>query len=353
MREYTNVIIKEADRLQRLMDRMLDAARRPRRADGHPRSAGARAHLVEAEFGIDIERDYDPSIPVVGDREQLIQAVLNIARNAAQVAARASPCVRAPCASHHLRQRHRLALELRVIDDGPGVPAEIQERIFNPLVSGRGRRHRLGLRSPRRSSRHQGVIEFESRPGRTIFRILLPLTMKPVWIVDDDRSIRWVLEKASAGRHRLQSVHLARRTRSTRFRRRAGCAGLRHPHAGRSGLELLNAVKRAIRRAGHRHDGALGSGQRGLRLPGRRLRIPAEALRHRPGGRAGPPRARREPARAEAVETAAQTPEILGQAPAMQEVFRAIGRLSRSSVTVLITGESAPARNSSRARCTA
>ena len=75
-----------------------------------------------------------------------------------------------------LRQRHKLALELQVIDDGPGVPAEIQDKIFNPLVSGREGGTGLGLSLAQTFVHyHQGVIEFESRPGRTTFRILLPL----------------------------------------------------------------------------------------------------------------------------------------------------------------------------------
>ena len=135
--------------------------------------------LVRAEFGVEIQRDYDPSIPeIVGDREQLIQAVLNIARNAAQTGAkRISFRTRAVRQITILRQRHKLALELQVVDDGPGVPEEIQDRIFNPLVSGREGGTGLGLSLAQTFVQyHQGVIEFESRPGRTTFRILLPLT---------------------------------------------------------------------------------------------------------------------------------------------------------------------------------
>jgi len=179
LREYTQVIIKEADRLQRLMDRMLTPHRAPRVEPVSIHEVLERVRsLVGAEFGADIERDYDPSIPpVLGDREQLIQAVLNIARNAAQAgAAHISFRTRAVRQLTILRQRHRLALELQVIDDGPGVPAEIQERIFSPLVSGREGGTGLGLSLAQTYVQyHQGVIEFESRPGRTIFRILLPL----------------------------------------------------------------------------------------------------------------------------------------------------------------------------------
>jgi two-component system nitrogen regulation sensor histidine kinase GlnL len=180
LREYTQVIIKEADRLQRLMDRMLTPHRAPRIEPVGIHEVLERVRsLARAEFGVEIERDYDPSIPeVVGDREQLIQAVLNIARNAAQAGAkRISFRTRAVRQITILRQRHKLALELQVVDDGPGVPEEIQDRIFNPLVSGREGGTGLGLSLAQTFVQyHQGVVEFESRPGRTIFRILLPLT---------------------------------------------------------------------------------------------------------------------------------------------------------------------------------
>ena len=180
LREYTQVIIKEADRLQALMDRMLTPHRAPRIEPMSMHEVLERVRsLVKAEFGVVIERDYDPSLPeLVGDREQLIQAVLNIARNAAQAGGTSILFrTRAIRQATILRQRHRLALELQVIDDGPGVPEEIQERIFNPLVSGREGGTGLGLSLAQTFVQyHQGVIEFESRPGRTIFRILLPLT---------------------------------------------------------------------------------------------------------------------------------------------------------------------------------
>ena len=180
LREYTQVIIKEADRLQALMDRMLTPHRAPRVEPVSIHEVLERVRsLVGAEFGADIERDYDPSIPpVLGDREQLIQTVLNIARNAAQAgAAHISFRTRAVRQLTILRQRHRLALELQVIDDGPGVPAEIQERIFSPLVSGREGGSGLGLSLAQTFIQfHGGVIELESRPSRTTFTILLPLT---------------------------------------------------------------------------------------------------------------------------------------------------------------------------------
>jgi len=179
LREYTQVIIKEADRLQTLMDRMLTPHRAPRLEPLGLHEVLERVRsLVRAEFGIEIVRDYDPSLPdIMGDREQLIQAVLNIARNAAQVGSEKVVFrTRAIRQITILKKRYKLALELQVIDDGPGVPEEIQDRIFNPLVSGREGGTGLGLSLAQTFVHyHHGVVEFESRPGRTIFRILLPI----------------------------------------------------------------------------------------------------------------------------------------------------------------------------------
>ena len=180
LREYTQVIIKEADRLQGLMDRLLAPRREPRIEPVSIHEVLERVRsLVRAEFGLEVLRDYDPSLPeVLGDREQLIQAVLNIARNAAQSGAKSVAFrTRAVRQVTILKHRHRLALELQVVDDGPGVPEGIQDRIFNPLVSGREGGSGLGLSLAQTFVQyHKGVIEFESRPGRTTFRILLPLT---------------------------------------------------------------------------------------------------------------------------------------------------------------------------------
>ncbi len=145
--------------------------------------------LVLAEFGqgVSILCNYDPSVPDLhGDREQLIQALLNIARNAAQALTseanrpwrRGTMIFRTRVARQVtiLRQRYKLALELQVIDDGPGVPEEIRDRIFSPLVSGREGGTGLGLSLAQTLiSNHHGVIECASRPGRTVFTILLPL----------------------------------------------------------------------------------------------------------------------------------------------------------------------------------
>jgi two-component system nitrogen regulation sensor histidine kinase GlnL len=190
LREYTQVIIKEADRLQSLMDRLLTPHRAPRLAPLGIHEVLERVRsLVLAEFskGVVIERDYDPSLPdLVGDKEQLIQAVLNVVRNAAQALTsgrgvaekpgRITLRTRAIRQATLLRQRHRLALELQVIDEGPGVPEDIREKIFNPLVSGRDGGSGLGLSLAQTFIHyHRGVIECDSRPGRTVFRIVLPL----------------------------------------------------------------------------------------------------------------------------------------------------------------------------------
>ena len=152
--------------------------------------------LILAEFssGVAIRRDYDVSVPdLIGDKEQLIQAILNIVRNAAQALNSQRNAARTPGSREPgggtielrtriarqitlVRQRHKLALELQVIDDGPGVAEDIRDKIFNPLVSGREGGSGLGLSLAQTFIQyHQGVIECESRPGRTVFKILLPL----------------------------------------------------------------------------------------------------------------------------------------------------------------------------------
>jgi len=180
LREYTQVIIKEADRLQKLLDRLLTPHREPRIEPVSIHEVLERVRsLLKAEFGLEVHRDYDPSLPeVLGEREQLIQAVLNIARNAAQAGGRTITLrTRAVRQITILRQRYKLALELQVVDDGPGVPQAIQDRIFSPLVSGREGGSGLGLSLAQTFIQyHRGVVEFESRPGRTVFTILLPLT---------------------------------------------------------------------------------------------------------------------------------------------------------------------------------
>ncbi len=189
LREYTQVIIKESDRLQTLVDRLLAPHRRPQIVgDVNIHEVFERVRsLILAEFpqGLKIVRDYDLSLPEFrGDKEQLIQAVLNIAHNAAQALA---PRIANGDAELVLRTRiarsitiakvrYRLALDLHIIDNGPGIPAELKDRIFYPLVSGREGGSGLGLTLAQTFiQQHSGVIECESRPGLTDFRILIAL----------------------------------------------------------------------------------------------------------------------------------------------------------------------------------
>jgi two-component system nitrogen regulation sensor histidine kinase GlnL len=143
--------------------------------------------LILAEFprGLEVERDYDISIPEFrGDREQLIQAVLNIAHNAAQALAERITAGDARIVMQTRiarqvtlgKQRWRLALDLHIEDNGPGVPESIRDRIFYPLVSGREGGSGLGLTLAQTFvQQHQGTIECESEPGRTVFKIIIPL----------------------------------------------------------------------------------------------------------------------------------------------------------------------------------
>ena len=187
--EYTNVIIHEADRLQALVDRLLAPHRKPHVVSDvniHEVCERVRS-LILAEFprGLAVHRDYDISIPDFrGDREQLIQAVLNIAHNAAQALAEriGHGDARLVLRTRVIRQvtigkrRFRLALELHIEDNGPGVPEDIRDRIFYPLVSGRDGGSGLGLTLAQTFvQQHQGTIECDSVPGKTAFRIVIPL----------------------------------------------------------------------------------------------------------------------------------------------------------------------------------
>ena len=187
--EYTQVIVHEADRLQSLVDRLLAPHRHPHQVgDVNIHEVCERVRsliLVEHPQGLRVQRDYDTSIPEFrGDRAQLIQALLNIVQNAAQALAdrivQGDACItlrtRVARQVTFGRQRYKLALELHVIDNGPGVPDAIRDRIFYPLVSGRDGGSGLGLTLAQTFvQQHHGLIECESAPGRTDFRILIPL----------------------------------------------------------------------------------------------------------------------------------------------------------------------------------
>ena len=231
LKEYTQVIIEEADRLQALMQRLLSSHRlmQPALVNIHEILERVR-QLIHAEYqDISVSRDYDTSLPdITGDREQLLQAILNISRNAAQamlgshrpaprpgkspdtasplrglvaLAGRAlgSPKATSPAArsrnaadkgeitfrtraARHVtlaKKHYPLALELQVIDNGPGIADEIRDKIFYPLVSGRENGSGLGLTIAQSFvQQHGGSIEVASRPGRTCFTLLLPMARK-------------------------------------------------------------------------------------------------------------------------------------------------------------------------------
>ncbi|QWD63319.1 PAS domain-containing protein [Polynucleobacter sp. MWH-UH2A] len=188
LREYTQVIIKESDRLQTLVDRLLAPHRKAHVIESfnvHEALERVRS-LVLAEFpkGLRIIRNYDTSLPdIMGDREQLIQAVLNIVHNAAQAlseeisqgTAQIELKTRVARSVTIAKRRYKLAMDLHVIDNGPGIPKEIIDRIFFPLVSGREGGSGLGLTLAQTFvQQHQGYIACDSRPGRTDFHIQIP-----------------------------------------------------------------------------------------------------------------------------------------------------------------------------------
>lgn len=188
LRDYTNVIIEEADRLRNLVDRMLGSNKLPSLAMTNVHEVLERVcNLVEAETQGDITlvRDYDPSLPdLLIDREQMIQAVLNIVRNAMQAisAQNELPLGRITLRTRAMRQftighvRHRLVTKIEIIDNGPGIPPELHDTLFFPMVSGRPDGTGLGLAITQNIiSQHQGLIECESQPGHTLFSIFLPL----------------------------------------------------------------------------------------------------------------------------------------------------------------------------------
>lgn len=188
-REYTEVIISEADRLQGLVDRLLQPYRRePHLSEVNLHEVLERVRnlvLVEFGTGLTIQRDYDVSVPsITGDTEELIQVFLNLMRNAAEAGkqliadSRAEITLKTRIARQCTiqRKRYRLAVNVHVIDNGPGIDRRIREKIFYPLVTGHDGGTGLGLSIVQTYvERHGGSIEVDSRPGRTDFSLLFPL----------------------------------------------------------------------------------------------------------------------------------------------------------------------------------
>ena len=191
LREYTRVIMSEADRLSGLVDRLIAPQRQALEAARfNIHEICERVYtLLQAEYGprLEIVRDYDASAPdLMGDRERLLQALLNIARNAAQ-ALTEDASVKAPQLTLRTRigrglilarRSVRMGIVVSVIDNGPGVPEALHDKIFHPLVTGRASGTGLGLSLAQEFvQQHGGVVEFDSTAGHTEFRMILPLEL--------------------------------------------------------------------------------------------------------------------------------------------------------------------------------
>jgi two-component system nitrogen regulation sensor histidine kinase GlnL len=184
LKEYTTVIISEADRLRSLVDSMLGPSRPPQKSLVNIHELCEHVfHLLrsEAPEQLIIERDYDPSLPNAQfDRNEIVQALHNVARNAMQAVdpttGRVTLRTRVLTNINISTVRHRLVANIQVEDNGHGVPAELQRSVFYPLVTTRPTGSGLGLAVAQDLvSRHHGIVEFESQPGHTIFSLLLPL----------------------------------------------------------------------------------------------------------------------------------------------------------------------------------
>jgi two-component system nitrogen regulation sensor histidine kinase GlnL len=185
--ELLDVIIDEVDRLSGLVDRLKGLESEQKNTSLNIHSVLERTRkLIESEHPQQIEviRDYDPSIPeLVGDPEQLMQAFLNLAKNAAQALLESDTpnpqltiCTRVVRQVVIAGQPHRLAIRVSLTDNGPGIPADLQETLFLPMVSGRAQGTGLGLAIAQQAvTRHQGLVEFDSEPGHTEFTITLPI----------------------------------------------------------------------------------------------------------------------------------------------------------------------------------
>ncbi|GAB1255844.1 nitrogen regulation protein NR(II) [Aurantivibrio plasticivorans] len=186
--EYTHVIIQEADRLRNLVDKMLGPHQPTSMEAVNIHAVVERvATIINAESGgtLVIERDYDPSIPEIqGDKEQLIQAILNVVRNAWEALEDAGMKDEGEITIRTRVQRqftigrfhHNLVCRIDIIDNGPGIPPEIIEDIFYPMISGRAKGTGLGLAiSQQLISQHLGLISCDSRPGRTQFSVYIPM----------------------------------------------------------------------------------------------------------------------------------------------------------------------------------
>ena len=186
LKEYTQIIIREADRLQALMDRMLGPNNVPNMQSVNIHEVLQRVRelvLIEAGKGLKIRQDYDPSLPdLQADPDLLVQAVLNIVRNAYQALGSEGEITLRTRVLRHFNigsRKHRLVARIEVIDNGPGIDPVLSKQIFYPMVTSRSDGSGLGLSiSQALISRLGGLIGCDSRPGETVFTILLPLERK-------------------------------------------------------------------------------------------------------------------------------------------------------------------------------
>jgi two-component system nitrogen regulation sensor histidine kinase GlnL len=183
LREYTDVVISETDRLAGLVDTLLGPG-------GPANKQPLNVHelleyvvrIIEAEEqrNVTFRRDYDPGLPLIDlDRDQMVQAFLNLMRNAVTALdGHGTITLRSRAATNFTigETRHRVIASIEIEDDGPGIPLDLQDSVFYPLVTSRPDGTGLGLPGAQELlSRHGGLIEFESRPGRTVFFVRIPL----------------------------------------------------------------------------------------------------------------------------------------------------------------------------------
>ena len=182
-REYTDVVISETDRLAGLVDRLLGPGGPPNKQPVNVHELleyVVRIVVAEDDRTLTIDRDYDPGLPHIDlDRDQMVQALLNLVRNAAAALdGQGTITLRSRAVTNFTigNIRHRVIASIEIEDDGPGIPADLQDSIFYPLVTSKPDGTGLGLPAAQELiSRHDGLIEFESRPGRTLFIVRIPL----------------------------------------------------------------------------------------------------------------------------------------------------------------------------------
>jgi two-component system nitrogen regulation sensor histidine kinase GlnL len=183
LKEYTQIIIDESDRLQVLMDRMLGPNKLPNKNTLNIHEVLERVRQlvqVESTGGLIIENDYDPSIPdIYADKDQLIQAILNIARNALQAMEGKGRIIFKTRIYRHMNVGHKhykLAVKCDIIDNGPGIDPNMMSQIFYPMITGRAEGTGLGLSIAQALiTQNNGMIECNSEAGNTVFSVLLPM----------------------------------------------------------------------------------------------------------------------------------------------------------------------------------